>query len=115
MYRSDPKSGVVLIATALLTPVAADAAPRRATCLLQVAGKTYINGPCTFDALGRFGFQVKGLTGDYFAFVIYGGGGKWNEQKGSRLARTSLGVLRRDPADAACWANEEARVCAWMP
>lgn len=97
-------------AAALLAPVAADAAPRRATCLLQVAGKTYINGLCTFDALGRFGFQVKGMNGGYFAFVIYGGGGKWNEQKGSRYARTSLGSLRRDPADAACWANEKARV-----
>lgn len=95
------------VATALLFVTPAYAA----TCLLEVDGKAYIDGPCEFSSWEGGDFQI--LAGDYFAYVYPSDApayGYWNGTPGATHAHDPLGELRRD---GACWVNETAKVCAY--
>ena len=105
----------------------AQAAQRKADCLLIVDGKTYINGSCDYspDSDGSFqisryvvthggtyGYQTRGHG--YFASVFPNGDGSatgsWNGTEHASHAMVDLGTLRRA---GACWQNERAKVCVW--
>ena len=86
-------------------------------CLLQVNGKTYLNGPCVVvmtDQRGSFSMGVEARhRSRYFAYVTKetdGTRGYWNETPDASHAHSDLGILRRN---GACWTNERARVCAY--
>jgi hypothetical protein len=98
---------VIPAATALLFATPASAA----TCLLEVNGKAYIDGPCEFSSWEGGDFQI--LAGDYFAYVYPShdpANGYWNGTPEATHAHDALGELRRD---GACWVNETAKVCAY--
>lgn len=85
-----------------------------ATCVLEVGGRSYIDGPCSFERLGddNVSFKIMGNAGDYFAYVYVEGDGAtahWNEIAGVNRAHTPLGELRRD---GACWISDNVRICA---
>jgi len=87
------------------------------TCLLEVGGRTFIDGPCEIDLETDGSFVVRSLRAgevDYFAYVLMDGGnqatGYWNEEPGASHAHSPLGTLTRD---GACWRNATAKVCAW--
>jgi hypothetical protein len=94
-----------------LSASAAFAAHRQVQCKLVVEGKTYVNGPCRFEALGTDGsFTIAGKA--YFAYVVMDEGtatGSWNEDPKSTHAHSTLGTLTRS---GACWQNAKARICA---
>lgn len=102
-------SGLGLIASA--SPTIAEPA----SCVLEVGGQSYIDGPCSFELLSRDGgsFKIMGNSGDYFAFVYVeedgGATAHWNEIAGADRAHTPLGSLRRD---GACWISDTVRICA---
>jgi hypothetical protein len=87
-------------------------------CVLQVKGKSYLNGPCdiTIDANGSF--QVSTRTGRlYFAHVLVESDGSatasWNGTiPGATHAHTDLGALTKQDG---CWVNDQAKICAWPP
>lgn len=96
----------------LLLPAVAGARP--ADCLVQIEGRTLINGECNFEAAPNGDFTVT--LGSRVAQVMV--------DPGSRLGRASY----QDPAsgeppgvadvrrDGACWGEVRAiRVCAWQP
>lgn len=98
-----------------LSLAASAAAARPATCLLEVDGAIYGQGPCDFNALGGDGsFSITFPTSPYFAYVLVSArgvaDGSWNASPRSTHAHTSLGTLYRD---GACWSNAAATVCAW--
>jgi hypothetical protein len=102
-------SGAVVAETSLIT-----------RCLLQakVAGyedkpTAYIEGPCHWTPLpDDGGFKISNVV--FFAEVRISGDGHaegwWNEDPWDKQPKAKLGALHRD---GACWANEDARVCAW--
>lgn len=103
---------VVALAAGILVPGVAAARP--ADCLVQIEGRTLINGNCDFDAQPNGDFTVK--LGSRAAQVMV--------DPGSRTGRASY----EDPAsgeppgvadvrrDGACWGEARAiRVCAWQP
>ena len=105
----------ILITLAVLAATPAYAKPGH--CLLQVGGKTYLQGPCEVtnnDHHGSFAIGVgETHRSKYFAYVNMeddGAHGSWNATPDSNRADTELGKLRRD---GACWVNETARVCAY--
>ena len=85
-------------------------ASRPASCTLVVKGKTYINGPCEFDADKDGSFRISAK--DYFAYVNVTGKtaeASWNADPKATHAHAPLGVLTRK---GACWENADARICA---
>ena len=102
--------GVKALALAGLLSSGALGASRPASCTLVVKGKTYINGPCDFDADKDGSFRISGK--DYFAYVNVTGKtaeASWNADPKSTHAHAPLGVLTRK---GACWENADARICA---
>lgn len=84
-----------------------------ATCVLEVAGKSYIDGPCEHRLLdgGQGGFQMTGADRRHFAYVYIEGDratAHWNGEAAENRAHDPLGELRRD---GACWVNRGARIC----
>jgi hypothetical protein len=91
-------------------------------CLMQVDGKTYINGPCRFARVsdsddGSFG--IESLTpkrpGKSWPWQVTVGpdGGYWNNDEGHPALHQHDnfgGPMRRQ---GACWVNARAKVCAW--
>ncbi len=103
-----------LLACSLL-PITAHARP--ATCLLEIAGKTYIDGPCDFSLMASSddgSFKIMRPDAKYFAVLFVEGRGigvaHWNEEPGANHAHTPLGQLRRQEA---CWINDNVKLCAW--
>jgi hypothetical protein len=94
--------------------VAAQAAS--ATCLLQVKGKTFINGPCDYvpGDLDDGSFYIGLADSSYFAYLVPSGintiSGDWNEDKFASHAMTSLGEMYKD---GPCWISPTAKVCVW--
>lgn len=81
-------------------------ASRPASCTLVVKGKTYINGPCEFDADKDGSFRISAK--DYFAYVNVTGKtaeASWNADPKATHAHAPLGVLTRK---GACWENADA-------
>ena len=89
---------------------------RTGHCVLQVKGKTYLNGPCEIarDPDGSFTIGVgETRHSRYFAYVNMeddGAHGFWNETPDASHAHSDLGLLKRE---GACWKNATARVCAY--
>jgi hypothetical protein len=107
--------GPLVGALVLHQPAAASAVD--GTCLLEVAGKAFIDGPCEIDLEADGSFQIRAYdSGDlsYFAYVFLDGADKatgyWNEEPGAGHAHSPLGTLTRS---GACWRNDDAKVCAW--
>jgi hypothetical protein len=105
-YRSGMKAVLALATVFTMTlPAAA------ATCVLEVDGETYINGPCDFRPIGGADFQI--MAGDYFAYVYPSSPpvvGYWNGVEKGSHAHDPLGELKRK---GACWVNKSAKVCAY--
>ncbi|MET4104648.1 hypothetical protein ABIE58_004107 [Roseovarius sp. MBR-78] len=90
------------------------ASAKPASCVLEVGGQSYIEGPCSFERLSDDdgSFKIMGAAGDYFAYVYVEGDratAHWNEIAWANYAHTPLGQLRRD---GACWISDAARICA---
>ena len=105
---------------ALLLALALAPFPARAgteACLIQVAGKTYVNKPCNVerDADGSLRVNVgSDKSIKFFAYIFPDDGaatatGWWNEDAGYGRAGTTLGTLT---LSGDCWANARAKVCA---
>lgn len=107
------------------TPEVQDSAPesdsslesRTGKCLLQVHGKTYIDGACpiAMQPDGSFSIGADEKTPlKFFATVTMDGNGSatgyWNEEEGAEHAHSPLGSLR---FESGCWSNDVAKVCAW--
>lgn len=110
--RGISASVFTIVATVLL---AGSADARSADCLLEVDGRSYIDGICDFDPAPRGSFQISTRSSGRLEFVaeldVLSSGaarGAWNGARGD--GRYTLGVLT--PAGA-CWVNSRARVCAW--
>lgn len=106
-----------LFATALL--LAGAALPAQAvTCLFNVGGTIYYDGPCRFLPYGGDG-SFEMVSGDGWVLaevsVLEPGvaQGWWNESSGGAMAGSPLGTLYRDNRDPACWVNGFATLCAW--
>lgn len=101
------------VLAALSMSSAAQAA--QADCVLEVGGRAYISGKCTFERLsGDDGnFRINALDDAYFAYVYVKSETTaeafWNEDPEYRNAQSPLGVLQRE---GACWVSETARICA---
>ena len=87
------------------------------TCLLEVGGQAFIDGPCEIDLRPDGSFVVTAYRSrelSYFAYVLLDGADKatgyWNEERGAGHAHSPLGTLTRS---GACWQNRDAKVCAW--
>lgn len=112
--KNKPSLSIFVSFVVVIAALPAQARP--AKCLLQVEGQTYIDGPCDFAPLdsGDGSFQITGESGKHFAYVYVEGGGKasahWNGILGEIRAHDPLGKLTRD---GACWANANAKLCAW--
>ena len=84
-------------------------------CVLEVGGRAYISGECTFKRLSRAdgSFRINALDDQYFAYVYVKPEGTaeayWNENPEYRNAQSPHGALQRD---GACWVSEAARICA---
>jgi hypothetical protein len=109
-----PTMRAILAAIALAACLPASvtlAASRQVQCKLVVEGKTYINGPCRFEALGTDGsFTIGGKN--YFAYVVIDEGtatASWNADPKSTHAHADLGAVTRN---GACWENATAQICA---
>ena len=111
---------VAFIAIGVLTWSAVNAAQRQVQCKLVVNGKTYINGPCNFEADPDGSFRIGVLRDDqkipakgfYFAYVNVSGNtaqAKWNEDPKALHADVPLGTLTRN---GACWESETVQICA---
>ena len=104
---------LVSVLAALSIPSGAKAAI--VDCVLEVGGRAYISGPCSFEPLsGNDGsFRINALNDEYFGYVYVKPEGIaeafWNEEPEYRNAQSSLGTLKRD---GACWLSETARICA---
>ncbi len=89
-------------------------------CLLEVGRAVYLDGPCNIEmsADGSFSVGAGDLSrSEFFAYVSLTptsgvAAGYWNGPEGESHAHYELGALRRE---GACWANGNARVCAWRP
>ena len=72
---------------------------------------------CDFDSHDKDGsFQLTAPGGEFFVYVNMDAPGLakgyWNGWGRGSHAHDPLGTLTRDKADPACWANDNARVCA---
>ncbi len=94
-----------------------------AKCVLQVDGKTYLNGRCNVDAEDDGSFSVgtgpsqgAGAASPYFAYVNILADDRtsaeawWNETPGSTHAHSSLGTVKLAD-DKSCWTNERTKIC----
>jgi len=98
-------------------PGVAGAATIKGTCILEVGGTRYIDGPCDIDLQDDGSFIATARDhgeATYFAYVLLDGKdtatGYWNGEPGASHAHTPLGTLARH---GGCWQNRDARVCAW--
>lgn len=114
MMMINPKRiGMVAI---LAFTIALPAQARPAKCLLEIEGKTYIDGQCDFKPLHKSdgSFQITGANGKHFAYVYVDGGqtatAHWNGAIGENRAHDPLGNLTRD---GACWNSKTVKLCAW--
>lgn len=105
----------VLSALALVTSMTTGHAAT-ADCLIQVRGKTYVQGPCPIYMNGStviVGSDGERRASPYFAYIDANpdgsADGRWNETPGSTHAQTGLGTLKRD---GFCWLNATAKICA---
>ena len=94
------------------------AGARTGHCLLQVNGKTHLDGSCQITNQHDRGSFSVGAGGPrrskYFAYVVMendGAHGYWNETPDSSHAHADLGMLKRH---GACWVNERAKICAYQ-
>lgn len=98
--------------------LAAETQARPVACSLVIAEREIFAGStCDFNAHGEDGsFQLTAPQGDYFVYVnmVEPGTAKgyWNGWERASHAHDDLGTLTRDEADAACWSNGYAKVCA---
>src|SRR5262245_55132602 len=103
-----PMRKCLFIALAILC----GAASAHAACLLQVKGKTFINGPCDYKPSDDGSFYLGLSDSSYFAYFMPTGAnsihGDWNEQRFASHAMTSLGELSKD---GSCWTSTTAKVC----
>ncbi|MSP03140.1 MAG: hypothetical protein EXR07_19145 [Acetobacteraceae bacterium] len=106
-----------IIAILALTTWAGSANAFTGKCVLQVDGKTYLNGPCpiTLEKGGDFTVGADGTkSAKFFATVLIDkeagtADGWWNGTEGGGHAHDKLGTLTRQ---GACWVNERAKVRA---
>jgi hypothetical protein len=98
---------------ALLTCLGASAAAFEGDCLIEVDGRSCLDGSCNIEMRkdGSFTVGVAETRSDYFAYVTLGpepgiAEGYWNGPEGGGYAHDALGTLRRE---GACWANGTAR------
>lgn len=104
----------LMLALGLLASAPAVAAP---TCLVEVDGKRYVDGPCRAwtDRDGRMAIgSVRG--GDATRTSSYMGpefdrqaGGVWRNPTANRYE--GLGPMRR--SGPSCWEGRGSRVCMW--
>jgi gas vesicle protein len=91
-------------------------------CKIEVGGRTYFDGSCSFSSTPDKGFQIQsravsGKTYRAYWYIESSGGsgkkaqGRWNgpEASGDEM----LGTMEPDRADAACWVNSEFKICVW--
>jgi hypothetical protein len=109
-------AGALTAALMLHQPVTA-ASSVDGTCLLEVAGRSFIDGPCEIDLEPDGSFMITAYRAGeitYFAYVSLDGAnlatGYWNEEIGAGHAHSPLGTLTRS---GACWQNSNAKVCGW--
>ena len=101
----------VMASVAAVAAHPAEAGP--ATCVLEVAGKSYINGACDYRLLdgGRGGFQATGADDRHFVYVYVEGEratAHWNGESAESRAHDPLGELHRE---GGCWVNDTNRIC----
>lgn len=82
-------------------------------CLLEVGGRSYIDGVCEHEPLsdGKGSFRLTGPDGRHFVYVYVDGPeatAHWNGEIGENRAHDPLGALRRE---GECWMNDTARIC----
>lgn len=107
---------LLILAAALLFagPVSAD--EMKGKCLLEVAGTTYIDGPCEIRMdTGTTVVSEMGVAqgNGYFAYLFPDGDfadASWNGTPSATHAHNALGYLKRD---GACWESSLAKICAW--
>jgi hypothetical protein len=92
------------------------AAARPVQCKLTVDGKSFTNGDCDFEALGKDGSFILRAKSGIFVYVTVNAPGvadaSWNEQPSSTHAQAPLGEVRQQ---GACWSNKRTILCAWQP
>ncbi len=101
---------IAVVATCALTSGAAIAAQRQALCKFTVEGKTYLNGPCNFEADPDGSFRIWDNV--HTVYVNVDGNtaeASWNKNPKSFHADSPLGTLTRK---GACWENATAQICA---
>lgn len=104
-------------ATFAFLTVAGTAQAFQGQCVLNVAGRNYLNGACEVEMIDKDGSFTLGASdkapSPYFAYVVVTEPGvaeaSWNADPKATHAHASLGILKRR---GACWVNEKARICA---
>ena len=105
------------LATAPANAFAQDETTDISRCVIEVDGKVWQDGLCSFEAREDGSFFVSGQgTAPTFAYVDVAQDGLppmgvWNGVGRDSHAHDRLGELRQD---GACWVNDRARVCAWQ-
>lgn len=94
----------------LLVLLASSAAAEEATrCRIEVAGTSYLDAPCEFEASN--GTITIGVGAEssarHFAYIV-DGIAYWNGATASAKADTLLGSVVKD---GACWLNAAAKLC----
>lgn len=123
-----------LFLSAILALGASPAAPEvlPSLCLLEVHGRTYIDGPCQYGPpmnLSLYetarqrtilpdGTESIRFVPRYWTTTVERGSpdileGWWNEEPFSMRAEGSLGRLIRSKQERGCWVSDIARLCAW--
>ncbi|HMS97082.1 MAG TPA: hypothetical protein PKA03_18025 [Tabrizicola sp.] len=98
-----------------LATLAAEARAEAGECILQVGGRSMIDGACTITDLDDAGsLEIVSSDGAYVAQVITKGGGVgkafWNGGGGS-TTKTDV-VIGTVVLDGACWASDKTKICA---
>lgn len=110
---------VTLLLTALLATAAhakdwrKSAEGREVDCLLQVNGKTYLDGTCMYDADKDGSFRLFGDKYFVYLNVFEKGvaGASWNANPKSSHAQAPLG--EDFTQEGGCWVGKNAKICAW--
>jgi hypothetical protein len=112
------KAKFLLGAGLLVLLNASNATAGQGRCLLEIDGKTYLSGRCSYfiypDQTGSFMIGTDGeKMGKYFAQVSIEKDGSadasWNGGESSH-ADAKLGDVQRK---GACWENKSAKLCLW--